>query len=276
VGVPTPVATYGYDALGRRIGKTVFAAGGLPPVTTTYVYGVGPAGELIETHENGALKRTKVSPHVFEIRGSIRGTPYTFDTTMFLTATITDAGDTFFFHMDELGNTLALTDASGAVVERCGYGDFGVPSFFDAAGTPLAQSSVENRHLFHGMLWEPETGLYHGSDNPLYEDQGTGGSNPLHGSTRSVNMCVDPQIGQTLSRRDGPPAAGQNDHSFADNNPWSLKKEEGGRHTPFHNKYRASRTTDVTGEIELVSGRSISSVLKTRHDTAKNSVGNIR
>jgi elongation factor Tu len=33
-----------------------------------------------------------------------------------------------------------------------------------------------------------------------------------------------------------------------------LKKEEGGRHTPFHNRYRPQfyfRTTDVTGEIIL-------------------------
>ncbi|MBT8195033.1 MAG: elongation factor Tu, partial [Bacteroidia bacterium] len=37
-----------------------------------------------------------------------------------------------------------------------------------------------------------------------------------------------------------------------------LKKEEGGRHTPFHNKYRPQfylRTTDVTGEIFLPDGR---------------------
>ena len=37
-----------------------------------------------------------------------------------------------------------------------------------------------------------------------------------------------------------------------------LKKEEGGRHTPFHNKYRPQfylRTTDVTGEIILGEGR---------------------
>jgi elongation factor Tu len=36
-----------------------------------------------------------------------------------------------------------------------------------------------------------------------------------------------------------------------------LSKEEGGRHTPFFNKYRPQfymRTTDVTGEIELPSG----------------------
>jgi len=36
-----------------------------------------------------------------------------------------------------------------------------------------------------------------------------------------------------------------------------LKKEEGGRHTPFHNKYRPQfyfRTTDVTGEVTLPEG----------------------
>ena len=36
-----------------------------------------------------------------------------------------------------------------------------------------------------------------------------------------------------------------------------LKKEEGGRHTPFHDKYRPQfyfRTTDVTGEIMLPAG----------------------
>jgi elongation factor Tu len=37
-----------------------------------------------------------------------------------------------------------------------------------------------------------------------------------------------------------------------------LKKEEGGRHTPFHNKYRPQfylRTLDITGEISLPEGR---------------------
>jgi elongation factor Tu len=37
-----------------------------------------------------------------------------------------------------------------------------------------------------------------------------------------------------------------------------LKKEEGGRHTPFHNEYRPQfyfRTTDVTGQITLPEGR---------------------
>ena len=42
-----------------------------------------------------------------------------------------------------------------------------------------------------------------------------------------------------------------------------LKKEEGGRHTPFFTKYRPQfyfRTTDVTGEVELPAGNSTSPV----------------
>jgi elongation factor Tu len=47
-------------------------------------------------------------------------------------------------------------------------------------------------------------------------------------------------------------------HSVFKAEVYILKKEEGGRHTPFHNKYRPQfyvRTTDVTGEIVLEAGR---------------------
>ena len=47
-------------------------------------------------------------------------------------------------------------------------------------------------------------------------------------------------------------------HTHFEAEVYILKKEEGGRHTPFHNKYRPQfyfRTTDVTGEIELETGR---------------------
>ena len=47
-----------------------------------------------------------------------------------------------------------------------------------------------------------------------------------------------------------------------------LKKEEGGRHTPFHNKYRPQfylRTMDVTGEVSLPEG--VDMVMPGDHDT---------
>ena len=46
-------------------------------------------------------------------------------------------------------------------------------------------------------------------------------------------------------------------HKKFESEVYVLKKEEGGRHTPFFNKYRPQfylRTTDVTGEIMLPSG----------------------
>ena len=46
-------------------------------------------------------------------------------------------------------------------------------------------------------------------------------------------------------------------HSLFNAEVYILSKEEGGRHTPFHNKYRPQfylRTTDVTGEIHLSDG----------------------
>ncbi len=48
-----------------------------------------------------------------------------------------------------------------------------------------------------------------------------------------------------------------NPHKHFNAEVYILKKEEGGRHTPFHNKYRPQfyfRTTDVTGEIFLPDG----------------------
>jgi elongation factor Tu len=46
-------------------------------------------------------------------------------------------------------------------------------------------------------------------------------------------------------------------HTKVEAEVYILKKEEGGRHTPFHNKYRPQfyiRTLDVTGEITLPTG----------------------
>ena len=46
-------------------------------------------------------------------------------------------------------------------------------------------------------------------------------------------------------------------HTLFEAEIYVLKKDEGGRHTPFHNKYRPQfylRTLDVTGEVQLPAG----------------------
>ncbi|MEY3480095.1 MAG: hypothetical protein RIQ71_870 [Verrucomicrobiota bacterium] len=62
---------------------------------------------------------------------------------------------------DALGSTIAVTDASGAVLERVYYSDaFGTPTFQDAAGSPLAGTSTGTRFLFTGREWLAALNLY--------------------------------------------------------------------------------------------------------------------
>jgi RHS repeat-associated protein len=67
----------------------------------------------------------------------------------------------YFFHADDLGNVMAVTDAAGQVVERYDYDDFGRPSVFDAQGGQRAESAIGNPYLFTGREFDAETGLYH-------------------------------------------------------------------------------------------------------------------
>ena len=62
----------------------------------------------------------------------------------------------------------------------------------------------------------------------------------------------DVQRGQVLCK-----AGSITPHTEFEAQAYILKKEEGGRHTPFFTKYRPQfyfRTTDVTGEVTLPSG----------------------
>jgi len=51
-------------------------------------------------------------------------------------------GRRFYFHEDDLGNTLALTDSKGNVMERCDYDDYGMPEFLSAEGLPLSATTA--------------------------------------------------------------------------------------------------------------------------------------
>ena len=70
------------------------------------------------------------------------------------------ATNTVFYCHDGLGNVTALTDGTGALVERYTYDVFGTPSFFDATGNVLSASAYGNRFLFTGREYLAELGLY--------------------------------------------------------------------------------------------------------------------
>jgi RHS repeat-associated protein len=76
-------------------------------------------------------------------------------------------GQTYYYHQNAMWSPLALTDASGNVVERYAYDVYGNVSILDPSYSPLPpnswgtpHSAVSNFWLFTGRQLDEESGLY--------------------------------------------------------------------------------------------------------------------
>lgn len=130
-------ASYAYDALGRRIGKSLNT--GCCEVRYRYV------GERVIE---------EVDPNGVTLASYVRGTRAT------EIVCVETNGQTVYHHADDVGNVVALTDANGVVFERYEYDDYGAPRITDAAGSPRASSIVGNPYMFRGQRYDRETGWY--------------------------------------------------------------------------------------------------------------------
>ena len=298
-GVPAPVVNYTYDALGRRITRTVHQPPPLAPVTTRYIHDPD-TGEVVEEWENGALRTTHVSTRrkganeaaaIGALRTAATGK-----------AIIPASGQVFYVLCDDLGNALALTDASGAVLERYDYDDFGQPAFLDANGDPLLDGSgvPVNRsqagldYLFGGMFWEPDLGLYLDAGSLAFDPQVAmplakeGMPNRI-----SMNVSVPKQTqGATFGERvnAGSKVVEKATSGLKDTLKTQVRTAGGGKKwLPSNFRLRIDGLDEPCtrhGRKLLDKGeagdnvglllRGVSNVLKTKHDTVKNSISNIR
>lgn len=196
LGTLAPVATFTYDALGNRISKTTYPGVPAASVTTQYVQkGAGIRNGLFLHLPHASILEERVGTSVS--RAFCEMTAFT------------GTGVAQYYHCDDLGNVLALTDAGGNVLERYAYNDYGQPQFLDASGSPLVgidgqpvtSSPLGNPFLFHGLEWDGETGLHNNSGGNYF----------------------DPQTGRLIAPRNIQPyrlrVAGPT--TFGGNNPWS-------------------------------------------------------
>jgi YD repeat-containing protein len=147
------IASYTYDALGRRVTRVVNNSGALDESRRYYSSG---AGVLEERDGTGAVARQIVTGHTGPLWQILPG------------------GVTHYLLEDPPGSTVALfaAGARGGIVERATYDPYGKPLFESAANAPLVdgdgkflpQSQYTNTHLFIGMWYEPELGAR--ADNP--------------------------------------------------------------------------------------------------------------
>jgi RHS repeat-associated protein len=133
-------ATYRYDALGRRIEKTVTTNG--TPVTTRFF--LSGWQEIEEQDAAGVTQATYVyGNYIDEV------------------LTMRRAGTNYFYHSDDLYSVMALSDAAGTSAERYEYGDYGralEPGGLAALAAP--SPSIGNPWLFTGHRFEFESSLH--------------------------------------------------------------------------------------------------------------------
>jgi RHS repeat-associated protein len=131
---PSSVLTYAYDAIGRRIAKTINGN------TLKYTYS-GAAQIEERSSSNILLNRT-----VF---------------TNFLNPVMNEkAGSRYYYHQNELGSVEAITNNSGRLVESYRYDVYGKPTRYDSLSNPLASSIAGNRVGFTGQEYDSASGSY--------------------------------------------------------------------------------------------------------------------
>ena len=130
VSVDKTVGTYKYDALGRRIAKN-----------NTLFYYVGD--QMVEEVTDGVATSYLYGNNIDEALQMKRG------------------ADVYYYHTNHLGSTMAITEKDGKVQERVEYDVYGAPSFFDADGSSIAASSIDNAILFTGREYDAEMGNYY-------------------------------------------------------------------------------------------------------------------
>jgi len=182
---PAAVITYSYDAIGRRITKTV--NGNL----LKYTYcGVAQIEERNSSNLllNSTIYNGILSPLVNE-----------------------NNGNRYYYHSNEMGSVEAISNSNGRLMESYQYDIYGKLSRYDSLNNPLAASLTGNRFGFTGQEFDsasnsyrffyrnysPVTGVFNQRDLIEYRD-GMGmyqyvGNNPANGvDVLGLSDCDEP------------------------------------------------------------------------------------
>ncbi len=73
----------------------------------------------------------------------------------------TSSSTAVYYHRNQQYSVTALTDASGAVLERYAYSAYGVPTFCNPSGVKLQTSNFAIRHTYTGREWDNDIQQYH-------------------------------------------------------------------------------------------------------------------
>ncbi len=173
--VDANLATYAYDAFGRRISTTTSSG-------TTSFYYVGD--QMVEEYNDNKLAASYLYGNIIDEALQMKR-----------------GNNVYYYHVNQLGSPMTLTDKDGKVTERIAYDAYGTPTFFNASGSVIAESAVGNYILFTGREYDTESKTYYfrartqhpfigqfmQKDKALYDD----GMNDYTYVNNRVFTCID-------------------------------------------------------------------------------------
>jgi RHS repeat-associated protein len=131
--------TFRFDVLGRRVGRV---EGG-----SSIVF-VQAGQQTIADYAAGQLPS---KPNHIYVYGSYIDEPIS----------RRESGNIAYFHRNQQYSIVALTNATGAVIERYSYTAHGQLTMYNAAGTILAASAFDNRYTYTGREWDAALALHY-------------------------------------------------------------------------------------------------------------------
>jgi len=156
----------GCDYANRMVSATVAGS------TTTYRYDV--LGRRIVKCEGGICSGASLNRYIYdgwlEVNNTtgVGGSPASWVFGLFIDEPLTmnRGGSNYYYHGDDLGNIMALSDTSGTIVERYEYDDFGRPLGVAGSPNPLQpianpSPTADNPLLFNGRRFDTESDWYY-------------------------------------------------------------------------------------------------------------------
>ncbi|MBX2850875.1 MAG: hypothetical protein KTR15_03915 [Phycisphaeraceae bacterium] len=143
--------SYEYDALGRRVSKTVTPTSG--SATTTVFVCAGQ--QVIAEYTGGTADTDPDRKYIFCATG------YIDDPVAMIDATGVSE-DTYYYHRDRQFSIIGLTDDTGTPVERYTYTAYGEVTIHDGTGVTVRTASLyANPYTYTGRRLDDETGLHY-------------------------------------------------------------------------------------------------------------------